>query len=247
MENPRRLGPVRFIISVGLAAVLLPIIFSTYGIAGEDSLASILAKLIQAIPFGKSMLKIALLPLSDTMSHYDTFSDWLQSQDFSLPHHMAMEAGKLTFSSVILDLSKRIFYDNMEKRRGVLNKVADVVFTTLFVFMCGFLTDWMFQWLDILAVKDIDGIIRDIAVYVYSGLLGIGSIALTIISGIVLIDAILSIIFSCFKMVVTYMGIISVLAYYLQTGSMLLAGAILIIWASLIMLLNDVGTKGRIA
>ena len=239
--NPRRLGPVRMMIALGAAVVLLPIICSTYDIAGEDSPAAILAKLIQVIPFGNGLLKIVLLPLSDTMSHYDTFSDWWKAQDISMPQHLALNAGKLVFSAAVLAFVEKFFKENMVSRRGTPNKIADVMFTTLFVILCGYITDWVFTWLDYVAVMELSGKFRETAIYLYSGLLGIGGVAITVITGIVLVDALLKIMFSIFKMLITYMGIIGVFAYYVRTESFLLPAVICLIWFALILSLNKAG------
>lgn len=229
MENPKRL-----IIAIVLLAILVPVIFGSYGIIGEDSPEAILAKLIQAIPFGDSMLKIVLLPVSDAMSSYDTFSDWLKAQGFSVPQHLAMEIGKFVFSGAILMLVEKIIIPKLKGRGGFLDSVADFLIITLAVFVSGWLTDLLIDCLDSMAVMDLSGRLRDAMTYIYSGILGVGSIALIMLASVLFVDALLSVSLSCFKMTVTYMGIICVLAYYAQTGSILLSAVGFVAWFVLI-------------
>ena len=229
MENPKRL-----IIAIVLIALLVPIIFGFYSIIGEDSPEVILAKLVQAIPFGDSMLKIVLLPVSDTMSYYDTFSDWLNAQELSMPQHLAMEAGKLVFSGAILMLIEKIAIIKIKGRGGLLDTIADFLLVTLAVFVSCWLTDLLLVALDSVALMDLNGKLRDAMTYIYSGVLGIGSIAVIMLAGFIFVDALLNVLLSCFKMIITYMGTICVLAYYNQTGSILLSAITFIIWFSLI-------------
>lgn len=229
MESPKRL-----IIATVLIALLVPMLFGFYSIIGEDSSAAILAKIIQVIPLGDSILKIVLLPISDSMSHYDTFSDWLNAQELSLPQHFTLEAGKLVFSSAILMLIEKIAIVKIKGNGGLLDTIADFLLVTLAVFVSCWLTDLLLTTLDLVALMDLNGKLQGAMTYIYSGMLGVGSVALIMLAGIVFVDAFLRVLLSCFKMIITYMGIICILAYHVQTESIILSVVVFLVWFSLI-------------
>lgn len=236
MNNPKRL-----VIATVLFAVCIPVIFGFYGITGEDSSEVILAKMIQAVPFGEGILKAIMLPISDTMSNYETFSDWLNAQEFSFMQHLAMEAGKLIFSSAVLMVIEKIASGRIRGNGSFLDNVADFIFVTLAVLGSCWLTDLLIEFMDTVAFADLTGNLRNAMTYLYSGILGTGGIMLMVIASVIVVDAVLSVLLNCFKMITTYTGIICVMAYYNQTNSLLLPGVAFAVWFVLIVGLHKAG------
>lgn len=202
-------GLMRLIAAVTLSVILLPFILQFYlAFSQEDSPQMLLNKLAAAIPFGDGILKVVTGVLTDAMSNQDSLLDWIGKQEYDVSHYFTMEMGKMVLSGVILaaltNLARARIAD--DKRRGMLNHAADLVALTLFVLTASLLSDLLFEFFHSLVMNTADSF-RSVFMYIYSGGLGIAGIAIMVISGTMLADALLSVALSCFKMAWTYAGI----------------------------------------
>lgn len=231
---------MRLVAAVTLSVILLPFILQLFlTFSREDSPSVILNKLVSAIPFGNAILKVVSAVLTDAMSNQGSLLDWMSDQEFTFPQYFTMEMGKMVFSGVILALLTKLQQVGIEdkKRKGWLNRIADMVYLTLFVFSAGLLTDLLFEFFDLL-VKDTAGIFRDIFVYIYSGGLGVAGVVLLVISGMVLLDAVLSVVLNCFKMAWTYAGVMWMLLCSCYGSPVWLTVLGIAVWAGLVLLIQ---------
>lgn len=231
---------MRLVAAVALAVIILPGVLRIFlAFSPEDSAQTLLEKLVSAIPFGHPLLRVVSGILTEAMSDGGSLLTWLQSQNISFPHYFTQEMGKMVFSGVILSLMTSILSAGIEDRRrkGLLNRLADMVFVTVFVFLSGLAADLLFVFVDGV-VKESAGIFREIYVYISSGFLGAGGVALLMVSGLVFLDALLTVALSCIKMVCTYGGIIWVLICSWKGFPDIWALAGIILWFTSILLVQ---------
>lgn len=204
---------MRLISAVALAVIILPGVLRIFlAFSPEDTAQTLLQKLVSAIPFGYPLLRVVSGVLTEVMSDGGSLLTWLQSQNISFPHYLSQEMGKMVFSGAILSLMTSILSAGIadKSQRGTLNRLADIVFVTVFVFLSGLAADLLFGFVDGVVKKSAE-IFREIYVYISSCLLGAGGVALLMLTRLVFLDVLLKVLLSCLKMLCTYGGIIWVL------------------------------------
>lgn len=235
----RKRGLMRLVAAVSLAVIVLPGVLQIYlaAVPGESP-QTLLAKLIGAIPFGNPISRAVSGIMADAMSGGDSLLEWMEKGDFSMEQFFSLEMGKMLFSAAILSAILRVLENTIwdQKLRGILNRIADVVFLTVFVFVSGLLAEMLFSFAEKLVLQSV-GILRSIAVYITSGALSVGGILLLCVTGLAFTKALLTVGMNCLKMIFTYGGIIWVLLCIIKEVShpVLLAG--IVAWIGLIGLL----------
>lgn len=230
---------MRLVAAVTLAVMLLPGVLRIYlaAVPGETP-QSLLTKLISVIPFGNPIFRAVSSIMTDALSDGESLFDWMKNGDFSVAQFFSLEMGKMLFSAAILSLILRFLKGIIKdtKRSGTINRIADVVFLTFFVFISGLMAEMFFSYVEKLILQSM-GILRSISVYFASGALGAGGIALLCMTGLVFTKALLTVAMSCLKMMFTYGGIIWVLLGITKGVSLLILISGIVAWIGLIGLL----------
>lgn len=233
-------GLIRLVAAITASVVLLPFVISLYLAVSPNATAHELwMAFVQAVPFGESIATMVVSLWEETQSGADSLVDWLFAPNIRFSQYFSMEMAEIIFTSVVILLfynviGKRIFKDTSG---GMLNHAANAVFQVFLTFCASLVVDWVFD-LFAVALPNISGIAHDIWVYIYSGGLGIVSIVMLAVSGIVFLDTIILVGIGCLKIALSYSMFLWLLVNEMHGGSVWGMTAGIIFWLAALWLLQ---------
>jgi len=232
-------GILRLVASVILCVFVLPIVLRLFlslspGASAQDYLLAFL----EAAPFGDTIYSLAASILEEAQSGAEGVLELLELLELprkSFALKFSMDMAETVFTSVILLLITNILGKEFFKVRGkdIFNRSANVFFQVFLLFCASLIVEAIFDFFSTMLMK-IPEATQMILGYVYSASLGVVSVIILIIAGMLLIDAIIHVLSGCLSIFVSYTMYCAVLINQAGSGPQTLTVFVCAVWLILL-------------